>query len=453
MTRDVVFVIVAILVHGVGSTGNAQHFLGVHLVAPHVSGRDKGDAVIRSICKSKRIVRGLRQGLLGPFLDKLQEHLVRRHDRQSARRVLVCAGRLAKFASEHGRAPCTWDDALLTEFLLTADVAIADAFHIRDVYAALVELDMIAQVHPPGADRLRLIVDYDEYLRDVRGITEDVRIRQADFVRQLLAFHRHRNGDAPLRALTGRDVLDLFQQVSERYLCVSTRQKFAGCLRQVLRFLRLRGVIEQDLASTVPLFVNYRLSTVPKHLAWEDVRRLVASVDTTVPPGRRDRAVLLLIVGLGLRPATIRALTLEQIHWRASEIRIPRTKNRRGINLPLTGEIGDALSEYVLKERPKTKVRTVFLRHTAPYRELTSSSAITSMIYVRLDQAGIPRAKGAANLLRHSLATQLVNGGVPIKQVSDIFGHASIDTTAVYTKVDLASLSKVPLAFAMGVTA
>lgn len=450
---EAITVSIAVLAACLRPLADARHFPGVYFATPHFGGHDEGDVMIEDICMSKRVVADLHQGPLSPFLGQLGEHLEQSHDRQSARRVLLCAGRFAAFASEQGRGPSTWDDALLTDFLLTDDVAVADAFHARDVRTALGELDLVAGTESAATAGLRLLVDYDEHLLDVRGISEGVRIVQADVVRQLLAFHRRRHGDSPLGALSGRDVLDQFQEASDRYRCVATRQKFAGHLRQVLRFLNLRGLIEQDLASTVPLFVNYRLSTVPDHLAWGDVQRLVTSIDAAIPPGRRDRAILLLIAGLGLRPGTVRALTLDQIHWRDAEIRIPRTKNRRGINVPLTGEVGEALSEYVLKERPQTDLLTVFLRHTAPHRPFASSSTITAMIYARLDRAGIPRAKGAANLLRHSLATQLVNGGVPIKQVSDVFGHASIDTTAVYTKVDLTSLKKVPLAFALGVAA
>jgi integrase/recombinase XerD len=435
-----------------GLLGRAPHFPGVYSVTPHFRGHDEGDVMIEVICMSKRVVADLRHGPLGPFLDPLGAHLERSHDRQSARRILLCAGRFATFAGERGRDPSSWDDELLIDFLLTGDVAVADAFHVRDVLAALVELGVFTAAEPPPA-RLRLLADYDEHLRDVRGISEGVRLAQADVVRQLLAFCRRRPGDTQIETLTGKDVVDLFQGASDRYRCVATRQKFAGHLRQVLRFVHLHGVIERDLASTVPLFVNYRLSNVPDHLPREDVRRLVTGIDTAIPPGRRDRAILLLIAGLGLRPGTIRALTLDHIHVRDAEIRIPRTKNRRGINVPLTGEVGEALSEYLLHERPKAELRTVFLRHTSPHRAFASSSAITAMIDARLDRVAIPRAKGAANLLRHSLATQLVNGGVPIKRVSDVFGHASIDTTAIYTKVDLASLSQVPLAFALGVAA
>lgn len=448
-------IIVAILALGgaLGLLGHAPHFPGVYFATPYFRGHDEGDVMIEDICMSKRVVADLRHGPLGPFLDQLAVHLERSHDRQSARRILLCAGRFAAFADRQGCDPASWDDELLVHFLLTGDVAMADAFHARDVHATLAELDAVATAEPLATAGLQLLADYDEHLRDVRGISEGVRLAQADVVRQLLAFHRRRHGDSQLGTLTGKDVLDLFQDASDRYRCVATRQKFAGHLRQVLRFLHLRGLIQQDLASTVPLFVNYRLSNVPDHLPWEDVRRLVTSIDTTIAPGRRDRAILLLIAGLGLRPGTIRALTLDQIHWRDAELRIPRTKNGRGTNVPLTGEVGEALSEYVLNERPQTDMRTVFLRHTAPHRPFASSSTITAMIYARLDRAGVPRAKGAANLLRHSLATQLVNGGVPIKQVSDVFGHASIDTTAIYTKVDLASLGQVPLPFALGVTA
>lgn len=430
----------------------AQHFADVFCVGLHFRGHDEGDAMIEDICMSKRVVDDLRRGPLGAHLDRLGEQLKRVHERQVARRILLCAGRFAAFTAARGRSTPAWCDDHLLAFLLEGAPAIADAFHARDVRRALGELGLF-DAAPTVTWQLRLLTDYDDHLRDTRGLTPGVRLVEADVVRRLLAFHRRRHGGANLKALTGQDVLEHFQEMGEHYRSVASTQKFAGYLRQVLRFLRLRELVDRDFAGTVPLFVNYRLSTVPSHLAWSEVQRLIKAIDVTIAPGRRDRAILLLIAGLGLRPGTICALTLDDIHWRVGELRIPRTKNRRGINLPLTGEIGDALSDYILEERPKTKLRTVFLRHTSPQRPFESSSAITSIIYGRLARAGIPRAKGAANLLRHSLATQLVNGGVPIKQVSDVFGHASIDTTAIYTKVDLASLSKVPMPFALGVTA
>jgi len=262
--------------------------------------------------------------------------------------------------------------------------------------------------------------------------------------------HRKRHRDAPLAELAGADVLDVFQEEALRFESVGTRQKFAGELRMLLRYLHFRQLVRADLASTVPLFINYRLSNVPKHLPWELVQKLIRSIDTEVVPGKRDKAILLLMAGLGLRSGTVGALTLEWIRWRSGELVIPRTKSRRGLNLPLAAEVGNALADYILHERPKTDSRVVFLRHIWPYTPFRSGSTIAQMIYSRMDQAGIARRAGANRLLRHSLATRLVNAGVPIKDVSDVMGHKSMDTTAVYSKVDLLSLRKVPLPFALG---
>jgi len=406
--------------------------------------------VIEQICASKRVVNELRAGPLGPHLDRLAKGLATDHDQWDAGRILNCAGRFARFAEGRGCKQADWDDALLVEFLFDGDVAVADAFYAGAARTVLREIGAFADEPSQASETLRLLADFDAHLRDVRGLCEGVRRAQANTLRRLLAFHRARHGDLPLRTFTGKDALDLFQQVSERYTSVHTRQKFAGDLRQVLRFLHLRGLVDTDLASTVPLFTNYRLSTVPDYLPWDSVKRLVTSIDTSVAPGKRDRAILLLIVTLALRPRTVRDLTLDQIYWREAEIRIPRTKSRRALNVPLTQEVGQALSDYVLQERPKSDSRTVFLRHKRPHVPFSSGSTITGMINARLERAGIAKAKGAGNLLRHSLATQLVNAGVPIKEVSDLFGHTSIDTTAIYTKVDLRSLSKVPLPFALG---
>ena len=409
--------------------------------------------MIDQICRSKRLVKELHEGPLGPHLGRLADQVALGHEQADARRILLCAGRFASFAESRGQGTHEWDDAALVDFLFEGEVTTADAFHAHDARAALREIGIFRGAATPTSKSLLLLADYDRHLREVRGLSLGVRRVQTNTLRRLLAFHRERHGDQSLTVFTGKDALDLFQRGGDLYRSVGARQKFAGEIRQILRFLHLRGHIDKDLAATVPLFINYRLSTVPAHLPWEDVRRLITSIDTTAAPGKRDRAILLLIAGLGLRPGTVRALTLDQIFWREAELRIPRTKSRRGINVPLTEEVGQALSTYVLEERPETELRTVFLRHRVPHKPFASGSAITAIINSRLKRAGIPEAKGAANLLRHSLATQLVNAGVPIKQVSDLFGHKSIDTTAIYTKVDVTSLAMVPMPFALGVVA
>lgn len=112
--------------------------------------------------------------------------------------------------------------------------------------------------------------------------------------------------------------------------------------------------------------------------------------------------------------------------------------------MPLTDEAFDALVDYLKHARPKVLDRRIFIRDKAPLRGFVSAAAITSLVSAHVIRSGIQRAvyKGP-HLLRHTLATMLVNRGTPIKQVSDMLGHKEIETTRIYAKVDLTSLRKI----------
>jgi site-specific recombinase XerD len=220
--------------------------------------------------------------------------------------------------------------------------------------------------------------------------------------------------------------------------------------RGFLRFLHAEGLLAQDLARVVPRTTRRRLDQLPRHLPWEQVEQLIASVDLTHPSGRRDRAVLLLIATLGLRNKEVRCLTFKDVRWREGAIHLPWTKAARARILPLPKEVGEALADYVLHERPALAVPELFLRHKAPPGPLTTSGAVAGIVRRQLARAGITSAHRGAHLLRHSLATRLVNVGVPIKEIADVLGHVSINTTAIYTKVDTTHLAAVALPFPEG---
>ena len=149
-----------------------------------------------------------------------------------------------------------------------------------------------------------------------------------------------------------------------------------------------------------------------------------------------------------MRGEEVRLLELRHISWRAAEIFLPKTKNCRERVLPLPHEVGEALAKYILRGRPQTTAPQVILRHAAPIAPLASPSAVGRIVVRRLRWANIPSpARPGSHMLRHSLATRLVNRGVPIKQIADLFGHGSINTTAIYTKVDLTRLATVALPF------
>jgi site-specific recombinase XerD len=232
----------------------------------------------------------------------------------------------------------------------------------------------------------------------------------------------------------------------------SWRYNLCSLTRGFLRYLRWEGIVEVDLDRVVPTLHHWRLQALPRHLPWEEVQAVIDSVDTSTPLGLRDKAVLVLIATLGLRNQEVRNLQLDDIRWRAGEIRLAETKSRRERALPLPEEVGAAIADYVLHGRPRVPAPHIFMRHRAPQGPITSTHGIADIVRKHLRRAGVRAPSWGAHVLRHSLATRMVKEGVAIKQIADVLGHANIDTTAIYTKVDTRSLSAVALPFPGGET-
>jgi site-specific recombinase XerD len=291
-----------------------------------------------------------------------------------------------------------------------------------------------------------LLERYRRYLADVRGLAPSTIMEYVRGAKRILTWLRPRR--RAVRAIRGRDVLAFVGDLAREQSTRCWRNRITSQTRIFLRFLRWDGVIENDLAFAVPKLRSWQLASVPRHLPWESVRQLIESIDTTTPTGKRDKAVLLLIALLGMRGEEVRTLELKHVAWRSGEIRLPRTKTQRAKVLPLPQEVGVALAAYILHGRPRVSSPTVFLRHAAPRCPLSEPAAVSRIVARCIIRAGIPDpGRPGVHLLRHSLATRMVNSGVPIKQIADVLGHRSINTTAIYTKVDLIHLAEVALPF------
>jgi integrase/recombinase XerD len=206
-------------------------------------------------------------------------------------------------------------------------------------------------------------------------------------------------------------------------------------LRSLLRHLHAQGRISSDLASCVPAVAGWRLSGLPKALEPDDVRRVLHSCDHRSTVGRRDVAIVCLLLRLGMRAGDAAALTLDDLDWRVGEI-VLRGKGRRESRLPLPRDVGRVLAAYLRDPRPRTTSRQVFLRCRAPYGPLTTGALIASVGRV-LRRVGI---SGGAHLLRHTAATQMLRHGASLPEIGHVLRHRHLDTTAIYAKVDFAAL-------------
>ena len=182
-----------------------------------------------------------------------------------------------------------------------------------------------------------------------------------------------------------------------KQLTLAYAKTYVTALRAFLRFLAVHGRCRHHLDRAVPTLPEWRLSALPRYLEPDDIDRMIASCDLDKPFGVRDRAILFLLVRLGLRAGDIMTMRLGDIDWEEGTVRV-LGKGRKEVCLPLAQDAGEALIEYLDKVRPTADTDRVFLCINAPVRPLGNSSSVSSIVRLALQRAGIKNApsKGRA---------------------------------------------------------
>jgi site-specific recombinase XerD len=207
-------------------------------------------------------------------------------------------------------------------------------------------------------------------------------------------------------------------------------------IRAFLRFLIASGRCPPGRENAIPSVADWRLASLPRFLPEPEIARVIAACDGA---GRlRDRAIILLLVRLGLRASEVAGLTFDDIDWRHGSIRL-HGKGRREELLPLTQEVGDALLAYINNERPALAAPALFLTETAPLRPI-GRIVIKCLVARALKRAGIESRYKGAHILRHTAATAMLRHGVSLAGVGTVLRHRSPAMTAHYAKVDIALL-------------
>lgn len=219
-------------------------------------------------------------------------------------------------------------------------------------------------------------------------------------------------------------------------------------LRSFLRIAFAQGWVATDLTGALPRVHVRPDAKIPSIWTEEQVAALLAAVDIASPLGKRDRAILLLACRLGMRVGDIRALTLDAIKWQTGKIVFTQGKTGAIAELPMSDEIATALIDYLKHGRPKTKHREVFLRCHAPHTPLGDNNNLYDVITRYRRRAEIelpPTSRRGLHSLRHTLATRMLARGVSFETIGSVLGHQSLDSTKIYTKVDIDALRSTAL--------
>ena len=280
------------------------------------------------------------------------------------------------------------------------------------------------------------------YLREQRCVsTLTVEAYAADARRFL-----ERRGRRGVRGLTASDVSRAILREADGRRAPATVRRYACSLRAFLRYAHLIGLIGTDLSSAAVPVSGRQVSLLPQGLTQVQARELLHTCDRRRAVGRRDYAMIVLMLRLGLRAREVATLQLEDLDWRTGQVTV-HGKHARTDVLPLPTDVGTAIAGYLQRGRPSTTARAVFIR-TVPPSVGVSRSAVSPVVRRASTRAGLETF--GSHRLRHTTACQVLRTGGSLVEIGQILRHDSLATTARYARVDVDRLRQIARAWPTG---
>jgi site-specific recombinase XerD len=345
---------------------------------------------------------------------------------------------------EHHKIPAVWTETRLTfhqrhvrtVMRVLTEYALHGCFQRRSHIVAKTKLAPTLQ---------RLLCGYEEFcVKHVRSSSETLRTRKRHVTHFLHYLDSRGIGTASeIQPASFSEFV-----ISRAHLKPVTLAGVVSALRSFVRYLCMQAEVCGDLIEHIPKVRVPRDARIPSVWSPRDVEALLGAVDRSSPVGKRDYAILLLAVRLGMRVSDIRALRLEHLQWQLARIEMTQTKGGRPLELPLTEEIGTALIDYLRNGRPETPYREVFLRVHAPFAPFASNNNLHNIVTTYRRRVGIAlptQHRRGLHSLRHTLASRPLEAQTPLETISSVMGHVSVETTRLYTKIDIEALRRVAI--------
>lgn len=402
-----------------------------------------------------RVRERIRGNPLGPELEQLAVHLLERgYGRGTIQQYLQAAEHFGQWLGRAGRSKPI-DEPLVRRFLdkhlphcrcripcpcSRTQVRAALTHLLRLVAARRGESFRTAAAITPIEAIIRV---FDQHMRDACGLAEATRLYRRRYASEFLTakfgckqidFHR----------LGPTDTMGFVAGYAAR-CSPATAQVAGSSLRCFLRFLQWKGWCDDRLVQAVPGVPHWELSSFPQVMNEQELSQFLNSFDRRTATGQRDYAMALCMVDLGLRVSDVVQLRLPDIDWRQATLRIIGGKSRRNGILPLPRRVGEAIAAYLRNGRPQSERRELFLRHRAPLSYPISKELTRGAMRRAYRRCGLNHTWTGTHVLRHTAASRMHQGGASLKQIADVLGHRSIDTSKVYTKVNAPMLATVAL--------
>jgi len=408
--------------------------------------------MIESYFSRPATIDRLRSGPLGADLDDLATALQGEgYARDSIRHYLRGCDQFGRWVFQQGYAVADVSQPLVTRYINGLQRPTSGRFpkgaeglsHLLKLWRQQKRLsDAINE--SPRTEIDQCLLRYEAYLVQVRGVAASTRRHYLRFAKRFLTACF---GAAPLvwSSLQAQQVSNFVQQEAATKRGHG-RKLPSTAVRSFLRFLVLSGELTPGLEAVALSPRQWRHDIIPQSLTVQEIDEVLALYSGQTPMDLRNRAILTLLARLGLRAYEVASLRLEDINWHEAHVVIRARKTRYERLLPLSQEVGGALSDYLCRGRPKTTSRVVFLYCHAPFQPFADSGAVSQIAARALARAGVTGAtRLGAHIFRHTAASHMIRQGASFKEVADVLGHQSLQTTGIYAKLDLSALADVAL--------
>ena len=212
----------------------------------------------------------------------------------------------------------------------------------------------------------------------------------------------------------------------------SSMETICPLIKTVLKFLFTNQYCERDYSCAVLKSIHKYENATP-YLNIGDSKKVLDQIENE---SLRDKAMILVAMRLAIRNSDICSLKLENIDWDNEQINITQQKTKEPLVLPLLPEVGNAIYDYIINERPSGNSPYVFLRKQAPYTKLSSAYGVFSRVLKKAGVVPENRCTYGSHLFRYTVVHALLEAKVPHQVITDTLGHTSAEADKPYLSME-----------------
>jgi len=282
-----------------------------------------------------------------------------------------------------------------------------------------------------------LLKRYLQFLKD-EGMAQAT-IVFSDCVCRMFLLYLEQSDIWDFQNLTSTKVKEFFTRS-----CMSERipegvRAYAYRLRKFLSYAADEQLTNCQIPLSVPTgYVKYMkiVTTISKKAE----SKLLSREKLATPLGKRDYAMILLALRLGLRSSDVTNLKLRDVDWTNNTLSIVQQKTGESLTLPLLPEVGNALAAYILNGRPASRSPNIFLRTVAPFTKVTRSVCYESTVRNLKPDLNRENKQYGLHILRRTMASQMLADGISSSMIASFLGHRNMGSIDVYLSTDHTNL-------------